>query len=334
MLLNGATDNVPGQYGTGATQEMGPAPNNVEGWGRLNVERAFYGDANYRMFLATGAFAAAGQFVTNITVYYTNDPLKVHLAWTDYAASTITYDQQGGGLMNDLDLRVVDPSNRTNYPRAMNTSACIAYHTSDTALIYYTGPALMWEANQFTAPQLPMTLTRIDHLIYATGVGTIGTFVWSDAGGVPGTTLFAVTNSVTAGFWIYNFTMAVAIPTTNFFIGSRLLSGAAYSARDPGGSSRTFFNTGGGWGASSAGDMWMHAYGTVSTGDHMNTVEGVIITNPPAGTYKVIVSGNNLPWPPVRFGLAMSGSLVPEPAVVSGLCVAVVLLRRPHRLQR
>jgi hypothetical protein len=80
--------------------------------------------------------------------------------------------------------------------------------------------------------------------------------------------------------------------------------------------------------------MWMHAYGTVSTGDHMNTVEGVIITNPPAGTYKVIVSGNNLPWPPVRFGLAMSGSLVPEPAVVSGLCVAVVLLRRPHRLQR
>jgi hypothetical protein len=334
MLLNGATDNVPGQYGTGATQEMGQGPNNVEGWGRLNIERAFYGDANYRMFLATGAFTTAAQFITNITVYSTNDPLKVHLTWTDYAASTLTYGFEGGGLMNDLDLRVVDPSNRTNYPRAMNTSACIACHTSDTALIYYTGPALLWEANRFTAPQLPMTLTQLDHMVYATGAGTIGTFVWSESGGVPGTILYAITNSVTTGFWLYNFSMSVALPTTNFFVGSRLLTGTAYSARDPGGSSRTYNNTGGGWAALGAGDMWMHAYGTVSTGDHMNTVEGVIITNPPAGAYKVIVSGNNLPWPPVRFGMAISGGLVPEPALLLGLPVLLVLLRRARRLQR
>jgi hypothetical protein len=327
MLLNGATDNVPGQYGTGATQEMGPAPNNVEGWGRLNVERAFYGDANYRMFLATGIFTTASQFTTNITVYYTNDPLKVHLAWTDYAASTLTYGLQGGGLMNDLDLRVVDPSNRTNYPRAMNMGVCIGYHTNDNSYTYYTAPALLWLANQFTAPQLPTTLTQLEAFVHADAIGTNAFFIWSESGGAPGTILFAVTNIMPAGLWIYRYPISVALPTTNFFVGSRLLGGAAYAPQDGGGGSRTYYNTGGGWTALGAGDMWMHAYGTVSTGDHMNTVEGVIITNPPAGTYKVIVSGNNLPWPPVRFGLAMSGSLVPEPALLFELSLTLALWR-------
>ncbi len=328
MLLNGATENMPGQYGTGATQEMGPVPNNVEGWGRLNIENAFYGDVNYRMFLWTNAFGVAGEFTSNITVYTTNNPLKVHLTWTDYPASTRTYGQNGGGLMNDLDLRVVDPSNRTNYPLAMNTSACIAYHTNDESLMYYTGPVFLWEANRFTAPQLPMTLTRLEQLTYATAAGTNATFIWSESGGLPGAILFAVTNVVPAGFWMYSYTISVALPTTNFFVGSRLLGGAAYSARDAGGVARTYYNTGGGWAALGAGDMWMHAYGNVTTGDHVNTVEGIILTNPPAGTYKIIVSGNNLPWTPVRFAVAMSGSLVPEPALVLGLGLAVALLRR------
>jgi len=187
----------------------------------------------------------------------------------------------------------------------------------------------LWEANRFTAPQLPMTLTRLDHMIYATGAGTIGTFIWSDAGGLPGTILYAITNSVTAGFWLYNFGMSVALPTTNFFVGSRLLTGAAYSARDASsGSTRTFANTGSGWGLLGGGEMWLHAYGTVATGDHVNTVEGIILTNPPPGTYTVIVAGNNLPYTPVRFAVAMSGSLVPEPALALGWGFALALLRR------
>jgi len=331
MLLNGATENAPGQYGTGATQEMGIAPNNVEGWGRLNIENAFYRDANYRMFLWTNAFGAAGQFTTNVTVYDSSNPLKVHLTWTDFPASTLTYNQKGGGLMNDLDLRVVDPSNRTNYPRAMNTSACITYHTNDQNITMVTSP-LIWEANRFTAPQLPMTLTRLDHLIYATGAGQIATFIWSESGGLPGTVLYAITNSVSAGFLLYTFSMSVALPTTNFFVGSRLISGAAYSARDAGsGSTRTFFNTGAGWFAQSLGEMWMHAYGNVSTGDHANTVEGVVISTPTGGTYKIIVSGNNLPYAPVRFAVAYSGSLVPEPALALGLGFVLALLRRRRR---
>ncbi len=38
-LLNSAEDISPGQYGTGSAQEIpdSPVPNNVEGWGRLNL---------------------------------------------------------------------------------------------------------------------------------------------------------------------------------------------------------------------------------------------------------------------------------------------------------
>jgi hypothetical protein len=332
--VNGATDIAPGQYGTGATQEIGAAPNNVQGWGRLNVEAALYVGDTHAMLLWTGAFASAGQFSTNINVYDSARPLKVHLAWTDFASSVYTYDQRGGGLMNDLDLRVVGPGNQTNFPRAMDTRVCISAHTNDDWFSYYTAPVLRWEATRLAAPQLPLTLTRLDRLVYATAAGTNAMFVWSEVDGKPGAILFAITNVVPAGFWIYNYNITVSLPTTNFFIGSRLLGGAAYSPRDRSGGLRAYYDTGAGWMAQDAGDLWMHAYGTVVTGDHVNTVEGVVISTPTPGTYKVIVSGNNLPWPPVRFGVAMSGGLVPEPAVVSGLCVAVVLLRRPHRLQR
>ena len=43
-LLNSAQDISPGQYGTGSTREIpiSPVPNNVEGWGRLNLGNGVY----------------------------------------------------------------------------------------------------------------------------------------------------------------------------------------------------------------------------------------------------------------------------------------------------
>jgi len=42
VLLNGAVDMSPGQYGTGGTREIPAArPNNVAGWGRVNLLTAW-----------------------------------------------------------------------------------------------------------------------------------------------------------------------------------------------------------------------------------------------------------------------------------------------------
>src|SRR5260370_30829365 len=37
VLLNGADDLAPGQYGVGVAREIPPRPNPVEGWGRVDV---------------------------------------------------------------------------------------------------------------------------------------------------------------------------------------------------------------------------------------------------------------------------------------------------------
>lgn len=41
-LINGAIDPSPGQYGTGATQEIGTRPNSVSGWGRVNLQESLF----------------------------------------------------------------------------------------------------------------------------------------------------------------------------------------------------------------------------------------------------------------------------------------------------
>src|SRR5260370_40457992 len=40
VLLNGADDLAPGQYGVGVAREIPPRPNPVEGWGRVDVGRS------------------------------------------------------------------------------------------------------------------------------------------------------------------------------------------------------------------------------------------------------------------------------------------------------
>jgi subtilisin family serine protease len=107
LLLNGAANIAPGQYGTGAQREIPAAwPNNAEGWGRASVVGAVgLGDPSHRFWentvgLVTGASAdysvalGAGQ------------TLRATLVWTDPAAIPLASKT----LVNDLDLQVIDPS--------------------------------------------------------------------------------------------------------------------------------------------------------------------------------------------------------------------------------
>lgn len=120
-LINGATDIYPGQYGTGSAREIPSArPNNVEGWGRVNVAHSLF-PTNPRTWdyydespgLSTGASAS---FV--ITVTDASEPLKITLVWSDYPGTPVA----DGGLVNDLDLTLTAPNGTTTYPNG-GTSA-------------------------------------------------------------------------------------------------------------------------------------------------------------------------------------------------------------------
>jgi Subtilase family len=117
-LLNSAKDITPGQYGTGSYREIPnpPVPNNVEGWGRLDLGNGVYPSSPFEILyfdvkgqgsLSTGEFDEY-----TVTVDDPSKPLKVNLVWTDYPGSPTV----NGGLVNDLDLKVTDPSSNIHYP--------------------------------------------------------------------------------------------------------------------------------------------------------------------------------------------------------------------------
>lgn len=323
-LLCAAFDMTPGQYGTGAYKEMDAAPNNVEGWGRLALTPILPNGSYYRMGFWTNAFSGPNVLVTNVTVIDATFPLRVILSWTDMAGSIYTLDRtatrvSGGGLLNDLDLRVIDPSGTTNFPAAMNPRCDVFYYTNSLAS-YYNTPLGMYQAEKCTAPGLPMVITHLYHVLYdAQGTGGLfASYIWApDAAGNPGATLFARTNHVAGGaagwkYYAVPLGTPVTITTTNFFTGFQLLCPTIGQMSDYNCSSpRTYYRTSASWVSWGAGDLWIHAVGSVSTGDHINTVEGVLISSPATGTYQIVVSAMNVPYAPARFGVAFSGGFYP-----------------------
>ncbi|MCX7001844.1 MAG: S8 family serine peptidase, partial [bacterium] len=108
-LINGARSLTPGQYGYGATREIPPAPrpNNVEGWGQVDLAATLTNLTVYATnTLATGASAT---FTIGLT---DTNMVSVCLAWTDYPAAP----GAGKKLVNDLDLRLITPAGATLYP--------------------------------------------------------------------------------------------------------------------------------------------------------------------------------------------------------------------------
>jgi hypothetical protein len=113
MLLNTTTDMAPGQYGTGATQEIPfERPNSVAGWGRADLgfiaapaPYAVWTD-DHRSGLITGQVVTYTHTPGRpLEVLTTTQPLRVMLVWTDYPAELSASVQ----LVNDLDLSVIGP---------------------------------------------------------------------------------------------------------------------------------------------------------------------------------------------------------------------------------
>ncbi len=106
-LLATANDIAPGQYGTGAFLEIPSRPNNVEGWGLVNLENATNPSpplarqyVDEKVGINTGDFRTYSYTVTDIS-----KPLHVLLTWTDYPGDPAAAQ----ALVNDLDLTVQAP---------------------------------------------------------------------------------------------------------------------------------------------------------------------------------------------------------------------------------
>jgi len=129
VLLNGASNISPGQYGTGSALEIPlNVPNSVSGWGRANLLESVNPSAPRQIWLqdTTTGLRTGGQITYTIPVGAAAEqaaqegeatfspesagPLRITLAWTDYPGST----SASKALVNDLDLEVVAP-NGTHY---------------------------------------------------------------------------------------------------------------------------------------------------------------------------------------------------------------------------
>ncbi|MEW6555229.1 MAG: S8 family serine peptidase [Actinomycetota bacterium] len=115
FLVNGAEELSPGQYGKEA-EEIPQAPNVVEGWGRLDRE-GFNRTSSWAKVLDDKEGMRLGESRVFRLEVASGTQLRVTLAWSDYPSMP----QARLHLVNDLDLRVLDPDGNTYYPNARNS---------------------------------------------------------------------------------------------------------------------------------------------------------------------------------------------------------------------
>ncbi len=99
LLVHGAVG-MTGQYNP---PEVGAPPDNVQGWGRLNIENSLFPSAAVLEFRDNPADAVGAGEVREYTFTVTDGslPLRATLAWSDYPSSPAA-----GGLYNSLRLAV------------------------------------------------------------------------------------------------------------------------------------------------------------------------------------------------------------------------------------
>ena len=107
-LINGAVDMAPGQYGTGAQQDVWRRPDIHQGWGRMNMTQTLVFDAPRQpAYFEVLPGVQTGQMLQQaIELVSGGSEMRVTLVWTDAHGLEASH----GALVNDLDLEVVDPN--------------------------------------------------------------------------------------------------------------------------------------------------------------------------------------------------------------------------------
>ena len=114
-LAGGARSLTPGQYGDGVHREIpaAPRPNNVEGWGQIDVTGTLFPTGNLQSVLLESP-SALGTGSSNSFPFYVqaSAPLTAAMAYSDYPSALAA----AVNLVNDLDLLLIDPAGGLHYP--------------------------------------------------------------------------------------------------------------------------------------------------------------------------------------------------------------------------
>jgi subtilisin family serine protease len=134
-LINGAADMTPGQYGTGAEQEMPAAPNYVEGWGRVDLKGSLYpeGEAELQLADETDGLETGESATYRYVVGTPEVPFRATMVYSDYPASPAA----AVALVNDLDLTVTIPDGEIVYPNGLDGPDGV----NNVEAIYIASPA-------------------------------------------------------------------------------------------------------------------------------------------------------------------------------------------------
>lgn len=185
IVLNTTVDIAPGQYGTGATQEIPyNRPNSVAGWGRSNLS-FITKPAPYHLWVAdqttglnTGQMVSYNHTASQpLTVLTNTQPLRVMLNWTDPPASLAATQQ----LVNDLDLVLIGPDGTRYYGNNQSTGD----RTNNTEGVIINNP-------QIGAYQIEVTAHNVPISSQAYGLSVAGPLREATGGGTPTPTPTAI----------------------------------------------------------------------------------------------------------------------------------------------
>ncbi len=337
-LLNSATDMSPGQYGTGAAQEIPEGvPNNVQGWGLLNLADGIFPTAPFDIlyFDETDGLSTGEYDEYEISVTDPGEPLKINLVWTDYPGSPVAQ----GGLVNDLDLQVTDPLTTLHYADNASKKPTVSTLSYDNGYVWYIS-ATSQRAIRFTPSSYPANVesTTVYFNNDANSTSDVDIVVYDDdgAGGLPGTELFRKTLTYIPSDWLTIGITGVVINSGDFYIAVENLDGDQYLGIDEGNpSGRSFYFDGSIW-APSVWTAYIRAnvrgndYATAF--DRVNNVVGLSIDNPPVGIFTVLVSGYNVPNGPQPYALVVSGNCATggdDPPVIDDIDVDTCISECP-----
>jgi uncharacterized repeat protein (TIGR01451 family) len=327
-LVNGATDIYPGQYGTGAAQEIPTTrPTNVAGWGRVNLERSIFPTATRVMTYtdATPGLNTSGVDTYKYTIGSSSEPFRVTLAWSDHPGTPVA----AGGLVNDLDLMVTGPDGTPYYPNNASQRGASEHLTYDWGAYSggYYGTTGHRKAVRFTPSSYPVTLETGLFYLASNSSTYPKTFNWyvydGSAATGPNTVLASGSTTIRRLGWHPVDFSGESIPTItsgDFFLAIELpdddlvwLFDGEYSPVD----GRSWDYDGATWSNNTDEDYMFNAVvksaDFATSQDRINNLVGVDIDTPDPGVYTITVSGYNVPQGPQPYALVASGAIVSEP---------------------
>ena len=320
-LINGAKD-MSGQYGTYEVVDE-HRPNQAEGWGRVDLQNTLFppNPRSMEFHDATTGLITGGTNSYVVGLAGATEPFRVTLVWIDYPGSPIA----GGGLVNDLDLSVIDPLGTTHYPNGASQrgiTQVISYDDGGSDGGYYWSGGRGF-AVRFTPTSYPVKLDKaLFYLLARSGYGYPRSFtanVWDDngPGGFPGTKLGSVSSTIRTGGWhVVDFSSNnITIASGDFYVEVEL-SDAYLVLRydnDPPIDGRSWDFNGTSWSQWTYEDYMIRAIVTspdyTTSYDRVNNVEGVDIDTPVPGAYTIKINGFNVPQGPQPYALVISGNL-------------------------